>query len=60
MNSCCNLFKFRTGGVSPSAITDCSVAHGHNSNDGFQFHPWRFIIHPPKTEMKKPGMNRYQ
>ena len=23
---------FRPGGVSPGAITDCSVAHGHNSN----------------------------
>ena len=36
MNSCCNPqgnpFKFRTGGVSPSATTDSSVAHGHNSN----------------------------
>ena len=32
MNSCCNPFKFRVGGVSPSATTDCSVAHGHNSN----------------------------
>ena len=32
MNSCCNSFKFRAGGVSPSAITDSSVAHGHNSN----------------------------
>ena len=24
----------------------------------FQFHPWRFIIHPPKTEVKTPGMNK--
>ena len=23
---------FRPGGVSPGATTDCSVAHGHNSN----------------------------
>merc|ERR1712038_1614129 len=21
----------------------------------FKFHPWCFIIHPPKTEVKKPG-----
>ena len=24
----------------------------------FQFHPWRFIIHPPKTEVKTPGIIR--
>ena len=26
------MFMIRAGGVSPSAITDSSVAHGHNSN----------------------------
>ena len=27
-------------------------------NINFQFHPWRFIIHPPKTEVKTPGIIR--